>query len=104
MWWLASLPIHSSGSGCCGDLMRPRKAQLLRTVAAASLYTDVDNGRWRVTFADHLTESTSWTQRGLSAAASECIHKAWTHHADLSRQSERPPFDMAELLKHFQDV
>ena len=70
--------------------------------SSVRLYTDPDNGRWRVISDSHGNTSVSWTARGVGDAAAQCIHVGWMFHKD-AHPGEQPPFDLNELAQQFAD-
>ena len=67
------------------------------------LYTDIDNGRYKVISNDHFQRSISWTSRGLAPAAAECIYVAWDHHKH-AHPADSPPFELSDLERQFRQA
>lgn len=64
------------------------------------LFTDEDNGRFRVITEDYEMKSVSWTRRGFGQAAAEAISVAWGFHMD-KYPGQAPPFDLNDLAAQF---
>ena len=64
---------------------------------SSGVFTDVENGRWRVTIGAQV-KSFSWTKRGEKAATKLCLQFLWEEHLKM-HPLEQVPEALEELFK-----